>query len=61
MPVLHRRLCNTRRWWRLLLLLHINDDDEDVDRPADDVSAMIDVALGGWGAVVGEEGSGDVG
>ncbi len=31
------------------------------DRPADDVSAMLDVALGGWRAVVGEEGSGEVG
>ena len=43
------------------MLLRINDDDEDDDRPSDDVSAMIDVALSGWGAVVGEEGSGDVG
>ncbi len=43
------------------MLLRINDDDEDDNRPADDGSAMIDVALGGWGAVVGEEGSGDVG
>ena len=43
------------------MLLRINDDDEDDDRPADNVSAMIDVALGGWGGVVGEEGSGDVG
>ncbi len=43
------------------MLLRINDDDDDDDRPADDVSAMIDVALAGWGAVVGEEGSGDVG
>ncbi len=43
------------------MLLRINDKDEDKDRPADDVSAMIDVALGGWGAMVGEEGSGDVG
>ncbi len=42
------------------MLLRINDDDEDDDRPADDVSAMINVALSGWGAVVGEEGSGDV-
>ena len=31
------------------MLLRINDDDEDDDRPADDVSAMLDVALGGWG------------
>ncbi len=38
-----------------------NDDDEDNDRPADDVSAMLDVAIGQWGAVVGEEGTGDVG
>ncbi len=43
------------------MLLRINGDDEDDDRPADNVSAMIDVVLGGWGAVVGEEGSGDVG
>ena len=43
------------------MLLRINDDDEDDDHPADDVSAMIYLALGGWGAVVGEEGCGDVG
>ena len=43
------------------MLLRISDDDEDDDRPADDGSAMLDVALGGWGAVVGEEGSGEVG
>ncbi len=43
------------------MLLRINDEDEDNNRPADDVSAMIDVALSRWGAVVGEESSGDVG
>ncbi len=42
------------------MLLRINNDDEDDDHPADDVSAMIGVALSGWGAMVGEEGSGDV-
>ncbi len=40
------------------MLLRINNDD---DCPADHVSAMLNVALGGWGAVVGEEGSGEVG
>ena len=43
------------------MLLRINNDNEDNDRPADDGSAMLDVGLGGWGAVVGEEGSGEVG
>ncbi len=43
------------------MLLRINDGDEDNDRPADNVSAMLDVGLAGWGAVVGEEGSGEVG
>ena len=42
------------------MLLCINNDDNDEDRPADNVSAMLDVALGRWGAVVGEEGSGEV-
>ncbi len=43
------------------MLLRINDNDQDDDRPADGVSTMIDVALSGWEAVVGEKGSGDVG
>ncbi len=43
------------------MLLRINDDNEDDNRPCDNVSAMINVALSRWGAVVGEEGSGDVG
>ncbi len=43
------------------MLLPINNDDEDNDCPADNVSAMLDVALGGWGGVVGEKGSGEVG
>ena len=43
------------------MLLCINNDDDDEDRSADNLSAMLNVALGRWGAVVGEEGSGDVG
>ncbi len=31
------------------MLLRINDDDKDDNCPADDVSAMLNVALGGWG------------
>ena len=43
------------------MLLRINDNDDNDDRPAEDVSAMLNVVLGGWGAMVGEEGSGEVG
>ena len=43
------------------MLLRINDDDEDDDLPSDNVSTMIDVTFSGWGAVVGEEGSEEVG
>ena len=43
------------------MLLRINDNDDNDDRPAEDVSAMLNVVLGGWGAMAGEEGSGEVG